>query len=195
MKKLLVLVLVLAMAQLSLAGLATLRVNAADVKSDYMPSDMITIEIVTDFSQGSQGADTGTGTISMDYVHAFVTVAPAVSVGTASATWLHAGFNDLHTTGLPVNAGGIAVQGVAGSTTTTAPDVAAGAILWSMEFHIPDLPASTWINITTDNFFAAPTDMSDMALETNGLLLHIVPEPVTVALLGLGGLFLRRRMA
>jgi hypothetical protein len=184
MKKLVVLVLVLAMAQLSFAGIATLRVNAADVKNDYLPSDTITIEIVASYDTGMGGTDT-TGSMSMDSISA--------TAGEAISTWINAGFNDIANPGLVVNTGGMAVQGIAGTITTSAPDIAAGEVLWSMEFHIPDLPGSTIIDISTVNFFSAPSDFTDMATETNVLSLHIVPEPITMALLGLGGLFLRRR--
>jgi len=180
MKKLLVLVLVLAMTQLSWAGIATLRVAGGG--DEFMPSDMITIEIVTAFEGGT---DT-TGSLSMDYVLA--------TSGEAISTWINPGFNDIGNPGLVLgNVGGNLVQGVAGTITTSAPDIGSGEVLWSMVFHVPDLPASTIIEISTQNFFAAPTDFSDMAMETNVLTLHIIPEPITMTLLGLGGLFLRRR--
>ncbi len=179
MKKLLVLVMVLAMAQLSLAGLATLRVAENDVKSDYAPSDMITIELVTDFGVGGLSIDQVTG-----------------SGGTASAPALNTLLNQAPVNpGVIINAGGVLLQAVAGSTDLAVGDIAAGEVLWRFEFHVPDLPPSTIIEIGTLGFFAAAGDFSDMALETNVLAIHIIPEPVTVALLGLGGLLLRRRIA
>jgi hypothetical protein len=193
MKKLMVLVLVLAMAQLSFAGLATLRVNDADVKSGYLPSDIITLEIVASFNEGGTiGVDT-TGTITMDYLRAALPGFPETSVGTLSATDLHAAFNDMHSPGALINVNGIAASGIWGSVALGSNDAPAGAVLWTAEFHVPDLPASTIIEISTDNFAAMPSDFSDMALGTNVLAIHIVPEPMTLGLLGLGGLFLRRR--
>ena len=184
MKKLMVLVLVLAMTQLSWAGIATLRVAGGG--DEFAPSDTITIELVTDFSElGSAGADTGTGMVTIESV--FATAGEAMSVS------LNAGFDSMQAAGDIINAGGVAVQAVWGNLLLTSSDVPAGEVLWSMVFHIPDLPGSSIIEISTGNFTAVPTDWSDMAMETNVLTLHIIPEPMTMGLLGLGGLFLRRR--
>ncbi len=178
MKKVLVLVLVLAMTQLTWAGIATLRVNASDALSDYTPNSVITIEIVTEFGAGT---DT-TGAISMDSVSA--------TAGAWASPALNAGFNDLAN---PGTVNGLSITGIAGSTTTSVPDIGSGLVLWSAEFTVPVLPPSSVVDISTTNFFANPTDFSDFATETNVLQLHIIPEPITIALLGLGGLFIRRK--
>jgi len=181
MKKLLVLVLVLAMTQLSLAGLATLRIAGNDVKNDYTPSDIITIELVADFGVGSIGIDQVNGN------------PPG---GMASAPALNSLFVDQPVNpGVIKNQGPLLIQGVAGFTALGSADIPAGQLLWSFEFHVPDLPPSTWIEITTSGAFLAAGDFSDMSDGTNAVMIHIIPEPVTIALLGLGGLFLRRRMA
>lgn len=184
MRKLLVLILVLGTAQIGWAGIASLRVAYDDLGDDFWPGGIITIEIVAWYDTGMGGTDT-TGTISMDYVKA--------TSGEVISTWLNPGFDDMHYPGTLINSGGNAVSGVWGSVAFGSPDIAEGAVLWSMQFRIPDVPLSTIIEISTENFWAAPTDVMDFALETNVLTLHFIPEPITVALLGLGGLFLRRR--
>ena len=68
-----------------------------------------------------------------------------------------------------------------------------GDILW-FEFHVPELDPSTYIVIdpvqgSWNGVFAVAGDADGLAYE----VLHVIPEPMTIALLGLGGLFLRRR--
>jgi hypothetical protein len=64
-----------------------------------------------------------------------------------------------------------------------------------VEFHVPDLPFSTIITLTAENFRIHNAFNIDLTGYTgpDALEIHICPEPMTVALLGLGGLFLRRR--
>lgn len=178
MKKLFVLVLVLAMTQMSWAGLATLAVNSADVNPlGYVAGDIITIELTTAFEGGT---DT-TGSISMDAITA--------TAGQIMSTSINAGFNDLFNPGA-IQVGGLSATGIAGTTSTTAPDIGSGAVLWSMEFKVL---GTADITISTTNFFAAPSDFSDTAGATNDLTLHVTPEPMTLGLLALGGLFIRRK--
>jgi hypothetical protein len=186
MKKLFVLALVLAMTQLSWAGLATLQVNSADVKTNYSPGDVITVEIVASYDTSLGGTDT-TGSMSMDHVFA--------TSGTALSTSINAGFDDLHTSGTVIGLTAPAiVGGVAGTTLTSSPDIASGAVLWSMQYKFA-ADASGTVEITADNYFSAATDFADPIFSDgiNALDLQVVPEPMTMCLLGLGGLFLRRR--
>ena len=60
-------------------------------------------------------------------------------------------------------------------------------VLW-YEFHVPyDLEESTYITIDTTGIYGG-VNQDEM-----DIVLHVMPEPMTVALLGLGGLFLVRR--
>jgi hypothetical protein len=70
-----------------------------------------------------------------------------------------------------------------------------GTLLGWIEFHVPDVDASTIITIRAANFRIH--NAFNITLTNydgpEALLLHVAPEPMTMALLGLGGLFLRRR--
>ena len=69
-----------------------------------------------------------------------------------------------------------------------APDQVNGVI--GFDFHVPeDLEPSTLITIgpTAGTFNLVSFDLLP------SIVLHVIPEPMTIALLGLGGLFLRRR--
>ena len=78
--------------------------------------------------------------------------------------------------------------------------------LWTLAFHVPwDKPPSEWIWVDpyagTWNYWQAMPDDPGLIIEgmewgEDGLpvvAFHVIPEPMTIALLGLGGLFLVRR--
>jgi hypothetical protein len=61
-------------------------------------------------------------------------------------------------------------------------------VVLSFAYHIPgDLEASTHSSITWIGLYGA-ADLSQF-----DTVLHVIPEPMTIALLAVGGLFLRRR--
>ncbi len=71
--------------------------------------------------------------------------------------------------------------------------VPAGETLYSFTYTVPNAPGTT-IDITGDNVFVQFRDFDFTQTTSLGAAtLNIVPEPMTIALLGLGGLFLRRR--
>ncbi len=63
--------------------------------------------------------------------------------------------------------------------------------LYSFTYTVPDAPGTT-VDITAGNINVG---LSNWTFPTSlgGATLNIVPEPMTIALLGLGGLFLRKR--
>ena len=70
------------------------------------------------------------------------------------------------------------------------PFVPAGETIYSFTYTIPDAPGTT-VDITGGNVFVRLNWIEIYLL--GAATLNIVPEPMTIALLGLGGLFLRRR--
>ena len=171
MKKLLIIMLVLGMTQVGWAGI--LRVNAGDAKDHYLPSDIITIEVVAPSAVGMLGIDWvyGPGTASAPALHALLVV-PIVNPGVL------------------VNDGVLLVKSIAGSADV---DIPAGEVLWQFEYHVPELPPSTMIEIYTSGVILVDLLFENAEYETNALQLHVIPEPMTIDLLGLGSLLLRRR--
>jgi hypothetical protein len=79
-------------------------------------------------------------------------------------------------------------------------DAPSGAVLYSFEYHVPDVLASTWIEIQADwdnvTWYIPEFDYTDGSSYYGAVApveIHVVPEPATIALLGFGGLLLRRR--
>jgi hypothetical protein len=185
MKKLLVFVLVLGLASMAMA-VPVLRVDPQDAKDHYMPSDVITIQL---YDEGDvigiavdavvDGGAGGTADNPQTFHSAFTSTGPGT-----------------------LNSDGTLVEWAWGLMTAY-PPVATGA-LYSFEYHVPAALPSTWINITTMNdggnmWYSTQVDYGDgtsyIAADSGelGVAIHVIPEPATIALLGLGGLLLRRR--
>jgi len=186
MKKLVSLLLILAITSVASAFTVSYQVDPADAKDDYVPSDIITINVVADAecigaSLGATTTDNG-GTADEPLY-----LAPELSV--------------LANPGTIVNEGGVLVEFVSGSAPFGSPGVPAGSVIWSFEFHVPDVPPSTIITIDdlTDMTHVPPYQTSfmdagfNMIDDVQAVQIHVIPEPMTIALLGLGGLLLRRR--
>ena len=171
MKKLLTLILVLGMASMASAAV-WYEVDEADAKASYAPSDWITINLAADEVVNTLMIDAigdgGAGGLAADpitYNSAYVNVAGAGDI---------------------VNTGNVLIEYISMAAGTAAD---ATGILYSFEYHVPDVPDSTWIEIGgyTDGgayYFEIP--------EGEPVLIH-VPEPMTIGLLVLGGLGLLRR--
>jgi len=188
MKKLFVLGLVLAISSMAAAGNIDLQIIAGPTAQgeyqgapSYLPSDTITIALVA----------SGMGT-DPDYWIGGMTVDDVTTNngGTASNVVFNAKFD-------------LTNYKIVNSATLLIEDITAGIgmgdgvgnenVVW-FEFHIPELPWSTIITIdatgrTWKDVFDDPLSMT----YGGALEIHVVPEPMTIALLGIGGLFLRRR--
>lgn len=194
MKNLLIFVLVLGMASMAVAAITGpyFQVDPASQKDNYVPSDLIKIDLV------SPTSDPLVIGITIDAITDSPTGA---TMGNASEPQL---FNANFGLALPgsLNDDGMLVEYMAASDTTI-PARGATGILYSFEYHVPNVPYSTMINI--QSFDDGGTNWSPAAVvykspggEVDGTIgmltpIHVIPEPATIALLGLGGLLLKRR--
>ena len=178
MKKMLVLMLVLGMAS---AASATLQIsvdgNLEPVSSEIFlePSETLMLDIWTDAGL-SEGSDEGYWAITVDPMQG--TISGGVSTtGNTDAIWY----------GGPVGGyapGEGAWMGTA-SVTNTYP---AGTVLFDeIVFHCETEELDAVITLYRMNDFAGDVTAVDT------VTIHQIPEPMTLALLGIGGLFLVRR--
>ena len=194
MKKLFVLVLVLAISTMATAASVDLQIIAGpdaqgiDPTSgapSYLPSDTITIALVA--AGFGTGADTGVGKMTIGS-------ATTTNDGTASSPDLHTKLKDVYMLGTVVNSGGVLITDVSGSLGLYDYVGIDAGNLWWFEFHVPELEYSEIISIDLTDLVIQNKFLGGLTYTCGGALeIHVVPEPMTIALLGIGGLFLRRR--
>ena len=188
MKKLLVLALVLALSSMATAAMVGLEVTeGASTGSfegipSYEDSTWITISLVeSDFGTGYSD---GIFQITIDKATA--------TAGTGASPGLNSGFNDTigKDPGTPGPATDV-VTDVFGSVTMGGSAVT--GTLWWFDLHV----SGDWsdiIVIDLDGLVLGNAMGGDLTYTgPDSLEIHVTPEPMTIALLGLGGLFLRRR--
>lgn len=198
MKKFLVLVVVLALSSSAMAGLVELRI--AVPQTIYEPSDTITIQVyATEFSTDFPSDSIGFMDIAsmQGVVTDYPDVTPTASNPSLNAK-LAVGTMGSSSVGDIVNSAGILIQDIRGYIEQGDLEgvvfTEGAAVLYEFELHIPDVPYSTIITITMNGLDLYNLGYNDPGYTaTNTLQIHVVPEPMTIALLGLGGLFLRRR--
>jgi hypothetical protein len=180
MKKFICLVLVLFLASVSMAAFAPridilVNGNPWDGTSSVKPSDIITVRWL-------ETEETNAGSFASGF---------NMNVDLADEgkdLWVLPGYSTFPppTAELVVSGDGIQVNL---SLTYLFVAVPADDIIVSYTFHIPDgTPDSTWIHIDTTGVYGS-INQDHMDIE-----IHVTPEPMTIMLLGLGGLFLRRRI-
>jgi len=185
MKKLLVLALVLSMATMANAALQLSVGGATDVTEiTIMPSDTISLDIWTDAAIGYQNLDGYKGIVCTSL--GVVQLDSGVVVYADSGLGLeHSAPLSSYTTGLPDGTEGMGVNAFCMDNTA---GIAAGVTLFDQIIMHCGGPGDTAVLLVSldENFNYIGT------MDT--LIVHqIVPEPMTLGLLGLGGLFLRRR--
>jgi hypothetical protein len=199
MRKLLTLVLILAMASMASAAAVDFYANGVkDLTDCVMPDQAVTITVQADFAViGLQMATTADG-------------------GTAQAAGaLDAGFDFLNIPGTLRNSAGtgtlfILIDKITGAVNVTggSAPIAAGTDLYTFTWVAPAAQGTYTIGATpngyTNPWFPPPPpaytvqadgSQGELVNQFNPCTVCVVPEPMTIALLGLGGLFLRRRLA
>lgn len=182
MKKFMVLAMVMGIASFAVAGfVATVQdVEVAEVQA----GDTVKICLVAD-------ADVLSGFAAN--VEIFINGLDDVQmVGTPG--YINPGFtNQFSGPGFPGGAtDNELILGAFGGYNLGSPAVVAGSDLFCFTFDVPmDLVFSDEITIDTFSAFGVDSQIDGVAIAP--LTLHVVPEPISMSLLGLGGLFLRRR--
>ena len=210
MKKLLVFMLVLGMASLASGVTVTLTSTSGPAcphgyDIDVMPGSNVTVQIVSDTA------------VAVGYlVSTMESTTSAAGHSTASIGTLHAGFDDPSTNNTgnvrnkmtTIGAGTpryILVDRIVGGILSGSPAIAAGQTLYQFVVAVPGdaVFCDTWtIDIAVGFPVAGPSapvgysHMMDAVVVAGGvtpLVVHAIPEPATIALMGLGGLLLCRR--
>ncbi|MGA2323673.1 MAG: PEP-CTERM sorting domain-containing protein [Sedimentisphaerales bacterium] len=187
MKKLLVVLMVLSMATIANAGLQLAvngQVNPPDSQVNLNPSDTAIISVVGDGAEAYafdaflvfQGPGTVSGGTLM-YTYGLSAWLLATNDDTL-VPWMQGIFGDDTIK---------QVGDISFSDTTVPVHPDQGTVLDYLTFHC-DAPGDVTISLVTMN------DTGDAIATTwDTQVIHQIPEPITMALLGLGGLFLRRR--
>jgi len=180
MRKLLILMLVLGMASMAMAT-PTITVS----NTTPQPGDTIQVYITGTAAEASTDGVTGTGgwsgVLAINYAaYGYTGGSPYLTISPPPTITTYAG-------------------GMAGAITSTAVEfiAAAAGTPWD---ETTDVDIGLWFTYDVDVSATAldgdseVIDLLDNALANVGqVTINIIPEPMTMALLGLGGLFLRRR--
>jgi hypothetical protein len=204
MKKLVAIALIAAMASVANgAGTIGLYVQDWNGTDDFNPGDVLTIqlknmdEVCNGFSlyTVSDGAGGGAASTPLTMGSGLTTIL-AGSISNTDPDGTHAGvlINDVSayatTNALP--SGSILFSfvytidsGIDSPTTITLAPLASGTLFWYMDGE----SKLEW------NADPSVGDLKAVTTPIDGVSFDVVPEPMTLGLLGLGGLFLRRRLA
>ena len=181
MKKLLAMFLVLGMASLASAATINLTVSSTD---DYTDVDVGTI-ITVNFTVNQPLKLIAAGAIQTDPGIDF-TVSGATNTF-ALGTWTDPGAAG--------NSPGTIVSGDIDDAYWNSLNLkAAGTVLYTCTLTINENGTVGMADLNNDEFKDGPVPNNYFTIGTvTGFDVTVIPEPMTIALLGLGGLFLRRR--
>jgi hypothetical protein len=200
MKKVLVLLMIFGLASMASAATMSIQINAGDV-AVYTGSEQITIELVAaGFAQGTYGAGE-LGQMTIDNIKSTLVsgsdVGDGIDLGAplhnAQAT-LHPNFDQINIAGTYDATVGNMIKTISGAASATAfdgSDDVPNGVVYEFELVLGSQAGTYTIsldNLKTFDLFGGPVAVTGGTLD-----ITIVPEPMTIALLGLGGLFLRRR--
>lgn len=171
MKKSLVSVVVVLVAA-SLASAAGFLVGGSDA-AGILPGGTVTVELVT----------AGASSMTLQQIIDGASITGAASNLVLSDGW---DWDDFDSLGTAVNAGGVLIENATGTVMFGRPNVVGTA--YSFDYTLAaGVPEGETFKIGpgagTNKIGGVPAALS----------LTVIPEPMTIALLGLGGLFLRRK--
>jgi hypothetical protein len=183
MKKLLVLMLVLGMATAASAATITLREQSSGLSSyEYTPGETVTIEVVSGGLTGSGASRIGRLAMSLDTDS---DEADSSSAGTLHATLSNnLGWNNGSPAPHPDLITGIVGEAAVGQGV-------GNVVLYTFDVQVDSMATDT-ITIGANITLLKNPFGGDLTVDSVTDLV-MTPEPMTIALLGLGGLFLRRR--
>ena len=212
MKKLLILALVLGMAALAQAGPVISVVtsgagdagNAGTSGDPLVAGEMIAVKVVLVDNPGSHSTSTyydGYILSSMDLDLSVSAQGTIAEKGTTAPTRMkhHASFATWAEPEPAIASNGIAYFGGVGPTAGITSPYGDVDLVWNLEITAAgtgNITIDLGLNGTTSYSVAGGGELSWVnAVEGDlgDLTIYAVPEPITIALLGLGGLFLRRR--
>jgi hypothetical protein len=155
----------------------------------FSPGEEIKINVIASFEIISFGLDVRVLNGYGEVLHTGVFI-PDGSIYDAGTLDIEI-FDTLPNAGLVVNEGETLLTGARGAI-FGGPPLPAGEYIYSFTYVMPDLEDSIAITIKSAGTVVFLGAESESVTEVADLVIH-TPEPITIALLGLGGLFLRRR--